>query len=313
MILTKTKVGGIFSLIFILLALFIIISSILIFELENEKESKSLIPLVILESEVNGFPSKIFIEVTLDNYGGDCIDSNSNCISEITLTTNQIFVDKKSIACQKQADNCIIQFTCQNCEINDGANAEIQMLERMSYASGISVAVTTDSSVPYYSSTIFQSTTPPSNTIFRGSVPTIFYFTATPSLFKSQITNTQNTGYHISSETQAELGSYYFITDLGFTSGLNVKISLDKSASSLYTVRYDNVTVIILINGLLGSVFGIMGAIGALMRFTERTLLKMISKVKHQNKKDNIILDHKTYKIQCQEETKDKESANASP
>lgn len=303
--LQKTSLGGIFALIFVFAAVFIIASSVINFQLDNEEESKSLVPLVILEKEVGSFKTEMWIDITLLRYGGTCTNVGNTCNSLVSIDLFQISIGLGSYQCSTtDSADCVISYHCIDCEINTGAYLDIVMSEKLSYASALTVNVTCFSSIPNSNSSISETITPPTNTIFRGFDPTYFHFTATPSYFKSQLygqTAIEKTGYHISSEKSAERGSYYFTSELAFTSDLKVTIFLEKSNSSLYTLRYSRDTVILLINGLLGSVFGVMSAVGGIMRFIEGNAININDKLKYRRKLADITICRKDYELQCDE------------
>lgn len=94
MYLRKTPIGGFFSVIFMVLALILIVVAILNYQSSNIIENKSLVPLLILEAEVDKFIADIRVVTTLMHYGGECVDAlycNSTdctgpCSSQIKLT-----------------------------------------------------------------------------------------------------------------------------------------------------------------------------------------------------------------------------------
>ena len=78
-----------------------------------------------------------------------------------------------------------------------------------------------------------------SNSVFRGSPPSEFFFKLIPSLYNNRIDWEENTGYHSSSDSTPEAGASYFTTDIPFTSDLEVFISLSRSENSLVTERME--------------------------------------------------------------------------
>ena len=310
--LKKTECGGVFSVAFLILAMYTIVSAIIVYILSNTQESKTLVPLVILESEISEFKSLIYIQVVFNRYGGSCISMPNVCNSNMFFKSYQIKYSNEKLTCFLSSDNdCVITYTCKDCTIDTGAYFEVVLSEQLSYASGISVNFTTDSSIPNAISSYYTRLTPPENTVFRGYQPSVFYFTATPSLFKHELGDPNPlTGYHISSETAPSLGSYYFTSQLPFTSSLKLEIDIFKSSSSLYTLRYLNETFIIAVNALLGSVFGIMGAIGAVMKITEGSYVRYKKKREKRLDKNILKAHHKNFKNQCKKDPNNDKEKN---
>jgi Galactose oxidase, central domain/Tyrosine-protein kinase ephrin type A/B receptor-like len=301
MVLSKNSCGGLFGVIFIIIALFLIISMLISFELNNVEELKSLMTSTILEHQVESFNAWMFVQITLYRYGGRCVDSSGSCLPEISLNIYNIVGTTGSKKCYFDSqNNCIVEYTCTSCAINSGAYIEGVFSEELSYSSGLSVNLTTTSSIPNSISSIYEVLVPPTGTVFRGYTPSTFYFTATPSLFlHEQGDPNPLTGYHISSEISPEVGSSYLVIELPFTFNLKILIELSKSDTSLYTLRYQNQTPIILINGLLGSVFGVLSLMGTLMRTAEWSMNYYKSHRDKKKKFKKILYQDIDYKYQC--------------
>ena len=283
MILDKTKIGGLFSLIYAALAMIIIGATIIIYQTDNIQESKALLPSVILQNEVNEFISSVItISASFIRYGDSCVFNNS-CSSGIKLEYLNIDSTAITYTCTFTSDNsCIVKVYCEECIINTGASVLIILNEPLSYSSGIQVNVTSDSSIPESISSITSLIYPSNNYVFIGPVASQFYFTMTPSLFRSDSDqwSGQSTGYHISSESLPTPGSEYLSIEIPVASQLKLNIILNKDIASLYTYRFLKQTFLFLISGLLGSVFGAMGAVGSGMKFFENYYLIQKSKRK---------------------------------
>lgn len=63
------------------------------------------------------------------------------------------------------------------------------------------------------------------------------------------------------------------------------------NSSGLYTVRSYKQTLLIFLSALLGSVFGIMGALAGILRITEKTFLKTKFYVKGKTQLEKIKID----------------------
>ena len=214
MYLKKTTLGGVFTVFFILTAILIISLSSFQYSLNNVSESKTLLPLVILEKMYPKIQSSISIQLQLINYGGTC---TSNLIKQGTfnISLNNIEYDRYLQSCHSTENNCIIDFECKNCAIKSGATVAFVLQEKFSYCSEISVNVSANSSIPNQLSSVYENAASASNYVFRGFNPTLFNFMMTPSLFTSYVSQSygNNTGYHVSVYSATELGSQYSINE----------------------------------------------------------------------------------------------------
>ncbi|CAG9318074.1 unnamed protein product [Blepharisma stoltei] len=280
--LKKTDCGGIFTIIFLVVAIIIILSYAINYQLNNIQETKTLVPLVALEDEASTFPALINVSTTLFNYGGHCKTGNS-CHESISFTTTSITYDSLELSCYiNNGNNCTIALVCKKCVIDAGAVVQLNLLEASSYTSAIISNVSSFSSIPDKISGIYQVLLPEAGQVFRGYNPNKFYLTMTPSLFRSYVSTWPDklTGYHVSMDQPSSGGSQYTITDLPFSSDLRIQIWLVKNDNSLYTTRSTKQTVFLLISTMLGSVFGAMSAIGGAMRIFEKSWISI--KKNHQ-------------------------------
>jgi hypothetical protein len=83
------------------------------------------------------------------------------------------------------------------------------MLEDLSFASKIQVNITSSSSIQNYHSSVTSELLSEYNTIYRGIIPSTFYYQLTPSLYISKLNENkeESTGYHISNLKLPEKGS----------------------------------------------------------------------------------------------------------
>ena len=285
MMLDNTLLGGFFSLVFITLAMIIIGASIITYQLDNIQETKALVPLVILESEVAEFvASDVDIYASFLRYGDSCVNSTGGCSALIFVTFQNVNYNSTSYSCTLVDKTCMISVICVACVFDAGSMLTMILTEKLSYATGIYVNVSSTSSIPGKRSSVLNDLYPNTGYMFIGSTPSEFFFLMTPSLFESQSSQwpAKDTGYHVSVESNSVVGSQYISLDLPITSQLQLNIHLDKSTDGLFTSRVLKQSLIFVLSSLLGSVFGIMGAVGAAMKFIEGRLLK------RKNQKDNV-------------------------
>jgi hypothetical protein len=317
LVLKQTKIGGFFSCLFFIAALVLIGTTFISFYLGNIQESKGLVPLVVLESEVAKFEAaELSVKVWLDLYGGECA-VDGQCLSEIIISRINLACGKFESTCElSESHSCIIRLICSIAEIKPGAYLDLQLTEKLSYASGIQINMTSSSSVPLKISSVYTAIRPTSNNVFIGSDSSEFYFTATPSLFKSESTiwPSQDTGYHLSSGTSTKKGSQFRPEELPSVSFLKVKILIDKSSSALLTTRYFKQDAVYFISSLLGSVFGLLGVFGGIMKSFEGQVNNALEKkVNEQKSLDALYVKRKGITRELKDNTRAKKENFESP
>ena len=281
LLLKQTKIGGCFSVLFLVTAIILMGSTFINFSLGNIQESKGLVPLVVLEADVDAFQaSEILIIVWLNLYGGECA-KETECLPEIYINRYNFICEKFYKTCElSETHSCVIKLVCLNGEIHTGAYLTIELTEKLSYSSTIQVNITSSSSVPNKISSMFTAIWPDSDKVFIGPTASEFFFTATPSLFKSESSDwpSKETGYHFSSGKGSLLGSQYKPEDLPSVSYLRLSIYIEKSTTALLTTRYFKQEALYFLSSLLGSVFGLMGVFGGIMKSFEAQVNKFIDK-----------------------------------
>ncbi|CAG9318127.1 unnamed protein product [Blepharisma stoltei] len=119
MLLKKTRIGGIFSLIFLILAVMIIISILIDYSINNEIEIKSLVPLVVMNHEVSKFVTDLKVLIKAIRY--PCVDDYGNCADTISLSTNKFAGNWDKMICINSDLGCELSLNCHSCEIGTGA------------------------------------------------------------------------------------------------------------------------------------------------------------------------------------------------
>jgi hypothetical protein len=267
---TQHSYDGVFSLIFIGASFVLTTSVLVIFIWGNISESKSLIPLVILESEVKDFATNFEVEISLENYGDKCVKNNDKDICSDLIDVNSENIDRKQVLMKcyiSLSRTCKVRYICSNCRVRSKATINLIFQEKLSYASGISVNVTSDSSIPESRSSVYSSISPQAGFIFIGPSPNAFYFTLTPSYFTSSVSKfpSQLIGYHVDSSVLPTTGSQNLIENLSVTAQISVTIILEQILVGLYTSRFAKQSTLLLISGIFGTVTGLMGIVGIIM------------------------------------------------
>lgn len=293
----KTHFGGVFTMIFIIGSIILIASALLQYHLNNLSEKKSLEPLVVLEQEIGKFYSELKITATFIKYSEKC-ETNKKCNEKIKISpVNFENITETLTFCEKTTEgNCIVTFYCQKCSISQGAYLALDLTEELSFAVGILIEVSMSSSIPESDSYIRTGFYADSGRILIGPQPSNFYFSVTPSLFKSEYNDfTVETGYHVSLESLPEKGSQYRPQDLILACDLRAIVYINTITSGLYTFRYKKQNIIIVVAGLFGSIAGLVGAVSFLLSFIEKryvirhNIMKRTKELKKIKKKYLII------------------------
>jgi hypothetical protein len=277
MVTRKTLLGGIFTFFFLIAAFNLIARSIVMLQMDNIQELKNLIPLVVLSEIAPSISGNIDFIVTFGNYGGECVvkkdQGKTICSPSIFYRISEVDISESHFRCELKNLDCIIYLTLENCELKSATEIDIKLQERFAYTSQIIVNVTSDSSIPNEKSSVRMIANPANNTVFRGKSPTVFRFSLTPSHFSSDFESEEHTGYHVSVLSLPYGGTYYDMINLGFTTDLLVKISLERSINGLKIERKYVLTIFLTFLTLLGSIAGVLSVLGSLMTKVEEPYL----------------------------------------
>ena len=294
---TKTKIGGFFSIILGSIILEITATLIIVYFFQNVSEVKSQVPFPVLENYVTKFTADISITVTYIFYSDSC-GKNSACNDNIIVAATGFSLQNESSSCNLVNTSCIIEYHCQGCTIDSTATVKFMLKETLSFSTGIYVNVASTSSIPESESSIFTPIYADTNQIYIGSVPSEFSFIMTPSLFESNLHQypSMSTGYHTTLQNTPTKGSQYSINDLPTVSNLNTVVYLVRSASGMYTNRYENQPLVMLIYAFLGTIAGILQIIKIILSLIESNYLKFENRQADNRKKFNIARNHSQLK-----------------
>ena len=275
----KTFVGGCFSLLFIIATFMFIGSTLISYFIDNIEESRALIPLVVLESEIPSITAKeLNLQLLLKLYGGEC-ESNSRCLPSMQLSLSSLDCDDISLNCRLISSNtCKIIIHCKQAKIKQGSKISVGLTEKLSYTSGITVNLTLSSSLPNQVSSVALSIKASSDHVFIGSPASEFYFIATPSLFRSESNEWphEDTGYHISAGNNLKLGNQVKPDSLSSVSYLFINVYIETSISGLLILRVIKQDFLFFASSILGSASGLLGIAGFFMGKTERVIQKIV-------------------------------------
>lgn len=174
----KTRIGGIFSILFIIAAGLSISIGFISFQLDNITEIKALVPLIAIKDTIKANSLKIKIQFLVYS---DLCQNATEAINEIYNTGFEF--GKKHVVYIKSETTCNVEIKYENFELKDNeAYININMKEKNSYSSGIAVNLTVTSSIPNEYSSISTFLYPGNGYVFRGRKSSIIPYTFTPSV-----------------------------------------------------------------------------------------------------------------------------------
>lgn len=236
----KTIVGGFFSMIAYTICLYLIITASSSFILSNVSETKTEVPFAIQDNvDVTG---NIRIEVFLKDYKGNCTDYYGDCVGGINITQSLYNYQKLDIVCEKLTTGCKIYIICTGCEFFFSSSIVFVLSEVKSYTSQINVNITSDSSIPGYTSSVNSIIVPAeTNSMLCGVNPSVFYYSITRSIFTYN--SDTSTGFHIVNAKPNEKGSEIDYQEVFSAGSLSLIIDIQVSDNILVTQRTDNTSI----------------------------------------------------------------------
>ncbi|OMJ78675.1 hypothetical protein SteCoe_21482 [Stentor coeruleus] len=269
----KTRFGGFVSVLFILTAGVFVCNSFCSFTLNNITETKSLIPLTLLDKEIYAKNFQIIFKFYI--YGDYC-EANDKCGVLLMIKEENIKYTTKKLVCKTektiQGKNCRISIQYEDFAINYESYIGIESHELYSFASFILVYVSSDSSIPNEKSAVQYLIEPDDKTtVFKGPVPTEISVQMTPSIFQSDSSDwpSEELGYHLSKEKSLIKGSTTDEKGILIIEPLIVNVKLIQSENLLLTKRSLKLTIFSVLSTLLGLIFGLLEAFAVLVLLFE--------------------------------------------
>ena len=176
----KTKIGGVFSVFFVLAAGIIVIASVLTYYLDNITEIKSLVPILLLENYVAA--DIVIVKVYFYVYGDACVQ-DSMCAPENEVIDQCLVYSSRDISCMMEGTTCIVLIKYTNFSLLSDCTVQILMLEGLASATSMSNNVTSTSSIPNQESSVYLPISTGSDLlVFIGTKPTVVAYEFTPSV-----------------------------------------------------------------------------------------------------------------------------------
>jgi len=290
----KTMMGGGCTILSIFVIAYLVVTLTLPFQLDNDKETRALVPNVSINNNVT---ADMYFNVTLSNYPMKCIadpkpgeirSANSSlypCVKEITVTPFAFGAPgpvgtaaPSSQACQKWYTNgtntpmCTVIWYCHGC-MTQGvlSNVTFSFLEVGTYAQKIYWGVNSTSGYPRQNSTLLGFMKAEDQLVFRGINP--------PSVISTKLTPTRHTTAYVSQTADGFGYTQFFIQQTpgskvlpkNFNSydGLVVTFAYENQLSTLDVTVDQKLTVPQYISQLLGSISGALAGLGLVMSIVE--------------------------------------------
>ena len=177
----KTSFGGLYTIFFIFISTVIIAGGFLSFNLDNISETQALVPLISLDSSIS--TSFLSLQFIFYSYGGKCTENN-NCNNNIKIQDIGLQYLSLTKTCTFSKNNCYINLQYLNLKFKS-KTAEIQasLEEHQSYSSGITLNISSSSSIPEQISSVTLSfKTISDDVVLKGPNPSKIYYKFTPSV-----------------------------------------------------------------------------------------------------------------------------------
>ena len=176
----KTRIGGLFFLLFIIIASLTFIASLLIYYYNNVTENKTLVPMITLDEEV--VAKSIEVQFTLLGYGGECM-SGSSCYEEILISYTGFTYDSLTYNCSELGLSCIVKLQYKKVQIQKDSEITLNCNDISASATGILVSISSTSSIPSQLSSSSVPIFPDDDSLlFRGQTPTTIKYELIPSV-----------------------------------------------------------------------------------------------------------------------------------
>lgn len=276
----KNIVGAVFTIIAFCATAAYLVFSILAFMLNNQKEVRTLIPNLSVDPNVQ-IQANLFVTVKFLGYPGNCIRSGYSCAENLSFKTNFLF-SNSTITCnaerdeQVQASNCTVSIKLESCMLPFGMDqTSIEIVDSEDYAAGFEYSAEATTGYWNQSSQISGYLGANKNSFFKGAqVPTSVNFLLIQSTHLITKSNDQFTGFHIDFLSSA-LGSQVDYTEFTFKKGVSFVMNFVKTQYTLDIQLSEKRSWLKMIAETLGSMTGIVAAVGVVMGFIESIVYQL--------------------------------------
>jgi len=314
----KTSLGGVMATMFGVLCLSLVAQYGSQFLIDNIAEVKAIIPMVVLNKEVqdNLTTHSLYVGLRAREYGGycRCTEGMQDIVINVTGITPRpngktpptpfsqqcTRLDRNGLPMTPVPSDflgddsndlatfdCLVEFFCTYCKIEPTASVDITYKESKSYCFGYSLNVTVDTAIPMQDhqkiiqkSSILKPVIPTSGDILRGIEPTEFKMKLVPSIFED--TDGSNaTGFHVFEDEEPKFGSQVSFSQFAYVKGLSARVLFEYVGYALRTAHTPKRGIIEVGSLILGALSGLLGIFGVGVS----TLETFLSLMKEQSKK----------------------------
>jgi hypothetical protein len=107
----------------------------LYYNMDNDSETKTLIPMVVLNDSHDDVVGDVEIKLILGEYGGLCVNESGACVPEISFTASGINRSTMYMTCAKiDSSDCLINMLCEACDFDEISKISIVSEENRAYA-----------------------------------------------------------------------------------------------------------------------------------------------------------------------------------
>eukprot|EP00455_Lapot_gusevi_P026031 TRINITY_DN2746_c0_g2_i4.p1 TRINITY_DN2746_c0_g2~~TRINITY_DN2746_c0_g2_i4.p1 ORF type:complete len:1318 (+),score=510.54 TRINITY_DN2746_c0_g2_i4:570-3956(+) len=292
----KTKHGGIFTLVFIFLAVVVTALVTLPLSIDNTDEKRLPIPNAVVPYTNEQVTASFTLRVTFQGYSQNCVMTNGTAFSPDTeyacdnVITNSMAnvagpagnrVVQPTLTCQQPSfvsaasyPSCTVIWRCPQCTIApaaDSASVTLRITHLLAMATRIDWSLESTTGITNSNSILRNSLSPTGPTrAFRGPNPPTVNIRMMPGTFNSSIPGETGfaTGFYLSLSSQtpgdeADNINFHYLPTLGFT------MSFARIDSTLNVVHTVKTPLTVFLSSLAGALTSLLGALAGVMQLIE--------------------------------------------
>ena len=232
---------------------------ITVFIQSNIQEDIILVPSASLTQEYQYTDNQLSLAVSFSSYRGTCGAEN------ITITKpNHISIESFGAAYNPSAP-----FMCEvSLDILSKAlftTGDYVQFGFSSFSSDIYTKLEADPAVPREKSISVQNITSDSNTVFSGSLPSVFFYSVMPALYneKGYFSTFSRKGFRVLQYLTPTSGVHTSTNNIPLSTGMQVRVELILSQTGIKTVKYYKTDIASFLGGLAGALTGLIAVIGS--------------------------------------------------